>query len=78
LQNAVANLSNIDIDFASVLPDNVKQLLQAKNITPDMINAFLGKIQKELNLTALAAQAFDSLTDYVPPDQRHVNWVGDL
>jgi hypothetical protein len=55
-----------------VLPDSVIQLLAQENITTAMFNAFLGNIQKELNLTDLAAQAFDSLTDYVPPDQGHV------
>lgn len=72
MQGAVNQLSNIDIDFASVLPAKVIQLLGSKNITPADINAFLGNMQKQLNLTQLAAQAFDSLTDYIPPESRHV------
>lgn len=69
-QNAITQLSNIDIDFATILPGKVIQLLAEKNISPAQFNTFLGNMQKQLNLTQLAAQAMYSLTDFVPPGQR--------
>lgn len=59
----MAKFSDLNIDFAAILPAKVLSLLQNKGITAAKINSLLGDVKNMINFTQIADEAFDALSD---------------
>jgi hypothetical protein len=63
MQKAINALGALDIDFSQVLPTDVIGRLAASNVPTDKINNIVGTISRAVNLTHLAEDAFNLLTE---------------
>jgi hypothetical protein len=69
MQKAITGLGALDIDFSRVLPTDVIGRLAASNVTTDKINNIVGTISRAVNLTHLAEDAFNLLTEPSTPSR---------